>query len=230
MNQNMIFCVQKIFEICFLKSFFSSKSCFLNNFFFKITLFKNIFFLQNRALQKYFSLQILTRRKVVISKSDASEIFNSKLTSQNFSPKFDFYLVFQVLTEWWYLLSTLIPTYSKEENSKTMRVIFSRQMYNWNLPHVNSSLNVWGIAIWHHPFFTVVTDRTLWSIKCSKSLVFLIIHFCENKRKRCLVRIPSIFSNVFVWATRRRAMERSWHLHSIYSILVAGRYLSQSSH
>ena len=103
-------------------------------------------------------------------------------------------------------------------------------MYYWNLPHVNSSLNVWGIAIWQHTIFTVNMDRSLWSINCSRSAVFLKIHLCENKRKRSLVRNPSIVSNVFVWATRRRAMDRSWHLHSIYPILAAGRYLPQSWH
>ena len=40
---------------------------------------------------------------------------------------------------------------------------FGHQMYNWNLPHVNSSLNVWGIAIWQHAICTVFTDRSLWS-------------------------------------------------------------------
>ena len=111
-----------------------------------------------------------------------------------------------------------------------MRVIFSRQMYNWNLPHVNSSLSVWGIAIRQHTIFTVVTHRTLWNIKCSKSAVFLKIHLCENKRKRLLVRNPSIFWNVFVWATKRRVMERSWHLHSTYPIMISGRCLPQSWH
>ena len=106
----------------------------------------------------------------------------------------------------------------------------SRQMGNWKLPHVNSSLNVYGIAIWQHTIFTEVTDRLLWSIKYSRSAVFLRIHFCENKRKRFLVRVPSIFSNVFVWATRSRAIEISWHLRSIYPILAAGRYLPQSWH
>ena len=72
-------------------------------------------------------------------------------------------------------------------------------MYNWNLPDVNSSLNVWGRAIWQHTIFTVYTDRIVWSIKCSRSAAFLKIHLCENKRKRSLVRIPSVFSNVFVW-------------------------------
>ena len=109
-----------------------------------------------------------------------------------------------------------------------MRVLVSRQMDNWKLPHVNSSLNVWGIPLWQHTTFTEVTDKTLWSTKCSRSAVFLKIQLCENKRKRCLVRIFSIFSNVFMWATRRRAMERSWHLHSIYPILAAGRFLPKS--
>ena len=91
-----------------------------------------------------------------------------------------------------------------------MRVIVSRQMDTWKLPHVNQILNVWGIPLWQHTFCTEVTDRTLWSIKCSRSAVFFKIHLCENKRKRSLVEILSVFSNVFVWATRRRAMERSW--------------------
>ena len=43
----------------------------------------------------------------------------------------------------------------------------------------------------------------------SRSAVFLKMHLCENNRKRTLVRIPSIFSNVFVRATRRRAMEEA---------------------
>ena len=63
-----------------------------------------------------------------------------------------------------------------------MCVIVSRQMNNWKLPHVNSSLNVWGIPFWQHTFFTEVTDRTLWSINCNISAVFLKIHLCENKR------------------------------------------------
>ena len=142
-----------------------------------------------------------------------------------------FKLIFQILAEWWYLLSILIPNlFQRGELKESACYSFSRQMCNWNLPHVNSSLNVWGSAKWQHTIFTVVTDRSLWSIKCSRSAVLLKIHLCENKRKRSLVRIPSIFSNVFVWSTRRRAMDRSWHLHSIYPILAAGRYLPQSWH
>ena len=89
-------------------------------------------------------------------------------------------------------------------------------MYNWKLPHVNSPLNVW-----QHTIFEEVVDRTLWSIK-SRSAVFLKLNLCENKRKRTLVRIPSIFSNIFVWATIRRAKQ----LHRIYPVLAAGRYLA----
>ena len=109
-----------------------------------------------------------------------------------------------------------------------MRLLVSRQMDNWKLPHINWSLNVRGIPLWQHTILTEGTVRTLWSIKCSRSAVFLKIHLCENKRKRSLVRSLSLFSNVFVWATRRRALERSWHLHSIYPILAAERYLPNS--
>ena len=43
--------------------------------------------------------------------------FNSKSDRfPKFSEKFDFYLVFKVLTEWWYLLSTLLPIYFEEQN------------------------------------------------------------------------------------------------------------------
>ena len=43
--------------------------------------------------------------------------------SKFFSPKCEFYLVFQVLTEWRYFLSTLIPPYFKVENWTTMFVV-----------------------------------------------------------------------------------------------------------
>ena len=106
---------------------------------------------------------------------------------------------------------------------------FSCQVYNRNLPNVNLPLNLWGIAIWQRTFFTPAKDRTLWSKKSSRSPEPIKLHLCQNKRKRPLVRIPSIFSNVFVSATMRRgAMERSCHLHSIYSILTAGSFPLQS--
>ena len=90
-----------------------------------------------------------------------------------------------VVIQWWYLLSTLIPFYFEEENWKTSSVIYlCRQMYNWKLPDVNSPLNVWGMALWHHTNFTDAMDRILWNIKASKSAEFLEIHLCENNRKK----------------------------------------------
>ena len=111
-----------------------------------------------------------------------------------------------------------------------MRVLVNPQMDNWKPPHVKSSLNVKGIALWQQKFFTDVTDRNLLSIKCSRSAVFLQSYLCENKKKLSLARTLSIFCKSFAWATRRSAMESSWHLHSIYPILAAGRYLPQSWH
>ena len=106
---------------------------------------------------------------------------------------------------------------------------FSRQKYNWKLPHLKSLFKGWGIALWQDTIFTESMEWNLWNIKSSRSAVFLKIHLCENKRKRTLVGFPSIFSNFFLWATRRRrAMERSWQLHSIYPIMAAGCYLPQS--
>ena len=106
--------------------------------------------------------------------------------------------------------------------------IFSHQMYNWKLPHINSLLNVWEIALWQHTIFTKHMDRTLRSVTSSTPALFLRKHLCKNKRKSSSFRLPSIFSNVFVWATRRRAVERRWHLHNIYPTLTAARYLPQS--
>ena len=166
--------------------------------------------------------QNLTREKI---------LFQNPTSFQTFSPKSGFYHVFGVVTEWWYLLSTLVPIFFQRGELKDNACYkFNRQMYNWNLPHVNSSLNLWGIGIWQHKSFRLVLDRSQWSKKCSRSAVFLKIRLCENKRKRSLVRIPSNFSNDFGWATRRRAIERSWHRHSIYPMLTAGRYLPQSWH
>ena len=71
---------------------------------------------------------------------------------------------------------------------------FSRQMHNWKLPHVNSPLSLWEKPSWQHTIFTEVMDRNLSSIKSSRLAVFLKLNLCENKRKRTLVKIPSIFS------------------------------------
>ena len=106
----------------------------------------------------------------------------------------------------------------------------SYQMYNSKLSHVNSPLNVWGVAVWQHTSFTKAVYRTLWNIKSNRIAVFLKTHLCENKINLTLVGFPCIFSFVFVWARRRRATVRSWHLDSLYPILVAECYLPQSWH
>ena len=68
--------------------------------------------------------QNLTPSENFVSKSDALEDFVENLTSfKTFFPKSDFFFVFQVLTESWYLLSTFKPTKRKGENWKTMFVI-----------------------------------------------------------------------------------------------------------
>ena len=95
-----------------------------------------------------------------------------------------------------------------------MRIIVSRQMDNWKLPHVTLSLNVWGIALWQHTNFTEARDTTLWSMKCSRSAVFPEKHLCGNKRKRSLLRILSIFSNVFVCEQQE---EERWNEADTYT-------------
>ena len=57
------------------------------------------------------SNQNLTRLEIFISKSDVLEKNEFKIWKnlKSFSPKSDFYLVFQVLTEWRCFLSPLIP-------------------------------------------------------------------------------------------------------------------------
>ena len=87
---------------------------------------------------------------------------------------------------------------------------YSRQMYIWKLPCINSLLKLRGTASPQHTFFIKAMDRTLWSIKSGRSTVFLKIHFSENKRKNTLVKNRSLFFNHFVWAARiRRGMEIS---------------------
>ena len=121
------------------KENFNSKSCFLKKHekakicrFHGVKRTKTWFFLDANNFQN------LTCRKNFNSKSNAlyffqskiwrvvrtsnqnltsCENFNSNLTSfKTFSPKSDFYLVFQVLIDWWYLLSTLLSIYFKQEN------------------------------------------------------------------------------------------------------------------
>ena len=122
-------------EIYYVQSFLQNLLWKIN-FSFNIILFKNLSFLKIWGVVKKFNskcnalyffqskiwrvVKLLnenwTRWDKFVSKSDALENFFQNLTSsETSSPKSDFYLVFQVLIEWWYVLSTLIPTYFKEE-------------------------------------------------------------------------------------------------------------------
>ena len=176
---------------------------FRNNFFFKIVLFKINFFFKNVLSENFFFFKIWRIVNFLIQKSHAYQKIEFRIWQvvkisiqnltrcKNFSPKSVFCLAFPVLTEWWFLLSTLTPTSLIEENWKTIRVIVSRQMDNWKLPNINSSLNVWVIALLQHAILTEVREITLWNIKCSRSAVFPIKHLCGNKRKRPLLETKS---------------------------------------
>ena len=165
--------MQKFFRTLLFKIFFSSKSCFSKHIsFFKIILLKIIFLFKIWRVVN-FSVQNLTRCKNFNSESDTLWKIFAELW---------FYRVFRGLIDWWFLLSTLIPTYFKSGEVKDNACFwFSRQMLNWKLPHVSSLLNVWGIAKWQHTIFTEPMEKTLWSIKSSRSAVFLKIHICESK-------------------------------------------------
>ena len=111
-NQNVIFWMQTIFQNLTSPNFFNSKSDTLYFFQPKTLRFVKLF---NRILTRFdFFLKIWRVRKIEFK---IWQILNF------FSPNSDFYLVFQVLTEWWLFLSKLITTYFKEENWTTMSVI-----------------------------------------------------------------------------------------------------------
>ena len=104
LNQNAIFWMETLFQKLTCPKIFNSKS---------------------NAL--YFSVQNLKLCKSFKSKSIAFGNFYFKIWSVRkiefkiwenikfLSPKSDFSLVFRVLTEWWYFLSTLITTFFREE-------------------------------------------------------------------------------------------------------------------
>ena len=111
-----------------IKTWFYDGKCFIKiwrgeNFSFQ-NITRCIFFeSKNRQVVKFVN-QNLTSCKIFISKPDALESFFSKSDKfQNFFSGILFLFFFQVLTEWWYLLSTLIPTFFKVEKWKTMSVM-----------------------------------------------------------------------------------------------------------
>ena len=114
---------------CFLKKILSSKSCFLKLrvkrkicSFYGLKWIKRWFFFcekifQNLLFKFFFSKSCILQKNFSSKSCFSKKYFLCKIWQVlNFSPRPDFYLVFQVLTEWWYLLSILIPTYFREVN------------------------------------------------------------------------------------------------------------------
>ena len=69
-------------------------------------------------------------------------------------------------------------------------------------------------------------DRTLWSIQSSRSAVFLKTHVSENRRKRTITKLPSVFSKVFA---EQQGEEERWKEDDSYTasnaILARGHKL-----
>ena len=78
-------------------------------------------------------------------------------------------------------------------------------MYYWKLLHVNSPLNVWGIALSKHTLFTEPMERTLWSIKLSRPAV---VEKCTSDRSL------SIFSIV---VCEQQGEEKRWNKADTYT-------------
>ena len=156
----MIFWMQTIFQKIICRETFNSKS--------------NALF--------FFSIYNMTRCKASKSKSDALWKFCFKNTRVRkfYFPKSD--LFWDFFSEIWFSscfsgshwmmissVNNITKLLKKGELKDTACYRVSRQLYNCKVSHVNSSRHVW-IMTTHN--FTVVRDRTLWSIKCSRSAVF----------------------------------------------------------
>ena len=94
-TKTWFFCMQTFFKICHVEKFLIQN------------LTRCMFF--NPKSGALWKLQIKSWGFVKLSIQTLTRFKTS-------SPKSDAYLVFQVLTEWWYLLSTLLPIYFKDED------------------------------------------------------------------------------------------------------------------
>ena len=135
------FRMQTFFKIWHVENFFNSKS-------------NALYFFQSKIWRVVTtSNQNLTRCETFNSKSDKFQKVFSEIWFLSCSSGSDWMMIFSVN-----VITNLFLRRELEDNA-CCRV--SRQMDNWKLPHVNSSLNVWGIASWQHTISTKVTDRTL---------------------------------------------------------------------
>ena len=127
--------------------------------------------------------QNLTRCENFVSKSVALEKLKSKSEKcQNLLSEFWPSSFFSISD--WMMISSVhvnVNLFQRREVEDKVCYRFSCHMYNWKPPHLNWSLNKYGTALWQQINFTEVTDRTMWSIKCSKSAVSLKIHIRELK-------------------------------------------------
>ena len=105
MNQNVIFWMQTFFQNLTRPNFFNSKSNTLYFFQSKTLRFVNFLIEIWRVMNFFFKIWRVGKIE-----------FKIWQFLKFFSPKSDFYGVFQVLTEWRCFLSPLIPTYFKGEN------------------------------------------------------------------------------------------------------------------
>ena len=64
--------------------------------------------------------------------------------------------------------------------------------------HSSIRLSMWEEYHYDNKLFSQKLRTEFWSIKFSRSGVFLKIYLCENKTTRSLVGILSFFFNVFV--------------------------------
>ena len=140
----------------------------------------------------FFSIPNLGRCKTFKSKHDAFWIFYFKiwrvrknefkiwLVLKFFSPKSEFYHVFQILNEWRFFLSTLITTFWGGKINDNVCCSFSRQMYNWKLPDVNSSLNACKTFEWKSDVLCFLKMKK-WRVQYDFENVF----FSISKLTRC---------------------------------------------
>ena len=140
-HKNVILSDANIFQNMTCRKFFNSKS-------------KALYFFQSKIWRVVTtSNQNLTRCETFNSKSDKFQNVFSEIWFLSCSSGSDWMMIFSVN-----VITNLFLRRELEDNA-CCRV--SRQMDNWKLPHVKSSLNVWGIASWQHTISTKVTDRTL---------------------------------------------------------------------
>ena len=98
------------------------KRDFVNAILFQYPTFWKIFNSESNAAY-FFQSEIWRVGKLLYQNVTCYKVLIQNLTScETFSPQSGSYLVVQLLTEWWFLLSMLTTTYLKDEKEKTVSV------------------------------------------------------------------------------------------------------------